>query len=90
MVLQAPAADLHLSWREFALEESEFLRGRGQADVVRNPEPVFADVEVARLATSGRGDVGIARFVERHRSRVGYVKLTRPLERLHLCAEYGD
>ena len=90
MVLKATPRRLHLPGGEFALVEGKFLRGRREADVIRNPCPVLTDIEVTDLAPGGRGDVGITRFVERHRSRIGYVKLTRPLERLHLCAVYGD
>ena len=90
VVLQAASRRLHLPGGEFALVEGKFLRGRREADVIRDPHPMFADVEVADLSTRCRGHVGVASFVERDRSRIRYVKLARPLERLHLCAEYGD
>ena len=59
VVFQAASAGLQLAWREFSLIERELVGGRGQADVVRNPEPVFADVEVARLATRRGSHVSI-------------------------------
>ena len=65
MVLQAAPRRLHLPGRQFALIEGEFFFGRSQADVIGNPDGMFADVQVGGLAASRRGDVGVAGFVER-------------------------
>ena len=90
MVLQAASAGLHLSGREFTLIESQLVGGRGQADVVRYPEPVFTDVEVTRLAAGRRGHVGVPGLVERDRGRIGHVERAGPLERFHLGADTGS
>ena len=87
MVFQAAARRLQPAGRQFLLVESEFLFRRRQADVIGDPDAMLADVEVARLATGRRGHISVAGFVKRHRSRVGHVEVSRPLERLHLGAD---
>ena len=84
VVLEAAATGLQFAGREFPLVESQFIRRRGQADVIGNPERVLADIEVADLATGRGGDVGVASLVERHRRRVGHVERPGPFHRLHL------
>ena len=90
MVFQAASAGLQLARSEFALIESQFVGGRRQADVIRDPEAVFADVEVTRLATRRGSHVSISGLVERDRSRIRHVEVARPLERLHLSPEADD
>jgi len=87
MVLQAASGRLHLSRGQFLLIERELLVRRRQADVIRNPYAMLADIEVADLTSSRRGHVGVAGLVERHRSRIGDIEVAGPSERLRFRAD---
>ena len=50
VILEPSAPAFHFPGRQFALIEGKFVRGRSQADVVRDPDHVFTDVQVGRLA----------------------------------------
>ena len=90
VILEPAARESQFARRQFALEERELFCRCSQGDVIRNPDGVLSDIQVARFATGCRCDVDAARFVHRAGGRVRHAEVARPLERLHLCAECDE
>ena len=65
--------------RELLAVESLLLLGRGEAEIIRDPVGVVADVEVVGLAAHRLGDIGAALGIEADRDGVGHLESGRPL-----------